>query len=329
MVFIITALRRIGRGTFAKLFDGIFFLGLLGWDFSLVLINLITFKRKVGRVTPKGQPGEGGVWPEYIPPKEGDSRCSCPALNALANHGIIPRDGRDISFRDLSAHVRSTYNFSPTFSLYVPRYIAKILGRSYRNGRFNLSDIDVHNGIEHDASLVRRDAAEQFHQGMPDPGLVAALIRSATGPPPTSFEDQQHTTTPSQDPLPPNKSPYFHVAAHVAKATSDLDLNRTLTSSDLTRRLGERRREAQQSNSQYSQNQTQKIFGSSNASTLLTTFGGRLSDIYPFLTEERLPDGWESRIRDQMGLTIFSFNRTVYGVEFGIKEEVDQPLNLL
>ncbi len=66
-----------------------------------------------------------------------------------------------------------------------------------------------------------------------------------------------------------------------------------------------------------------------SGSTLLRIFGGRLSDIYTFLTEERLPDGWESRVRDQMGLTFFSFNRTVFGVELGIKEEVDQPLNLL
>ena len=66
-----------------------------------------------------------------------------------------------------------------------------------------------------------------------------------------------------------------------------------------------------------------------SASTLLTIFGGRVSDIYTFLTEERIPNGWESRVRDQMGLTIFTFNRTVYRVELGIEEEVNQPLNLL
>jgi hypothetical protein len=66
-----------------------------------------------------------------------------------------------------------------------------------------------------------------------------------------------------------------------------------------------------------------------SGSTLLRIFGGRLSDIYTFLTEERLPDGWESRARDQMGLTHFSFNTTVIGVELGIKEEVEEPLNLL
>jgi len=66
-----------------------------------------------------------------------------------------------------------------------------------------------------------------------------------------------------------------------------------------------------------------------SGSTLIRIFGGRISDLYTFLTEERIPDGWESRVRDQMGLTFFSFNRTVFGVELGIKEEVDQPLNLL
>jgi len=328
MVFIFTALRRIGRGTYSALFEGIFFVSLMGWDFSLVLVNLLTFKLRIGRVTPKGQPGEGGVWPEYVSPRQGDSRCSCPALNAMANHGILPRDGRNISFRELSAQIRTTYNFSPTFSLFVPRHIAQVLNRSYNNGRFDLSDIDVHNGIEHDASLVRRDTYLQFHQGYPDGALVAALIRSATGPPP-SLKQQMGTNTPAQDPLPPNTSPYFTVAAHVAKATADFDLNRTLTSSDLSRRLGERRREAQQSNSQYSQDFGHKMFGASNASTLLTIFGGRISDIYTFLTEERLPDGWESRIRDRMGLTMITFNRTVFGVELGVKEEVNSPLNLM
>ncbi|KAI9459320.1 Cloroperoxidase [Russula earlei] len=320
MVLIITALRRIGRGTLSTLFDGSFFVGLTLWDFSLFLVNVLTLKRRVGRVTPKGQPGEGGIWPEYAPPRKGDSRCSCPALNAMANHGIIPRDGRDVSFRELSSLIRSTYNFSPTFCLYVPRYIAKVLGRPYPTGRFDLSDLDVHNGIEHDASLVRRDTSHEFHQGMPDGALVAALIKSATGRPPKQAQADRQATP--QEPLPPQSdSPYFHVAAHVAKATADFDLNRTLTPADLSRRLGQRRREARADNGQYSLDFGHKMFGSSNASTLLTIFGGRVSDIYTFLTEERLPDGWESRVRDQMGLTMFAFNRTVFRVELGIKEE--------
>ena len=66
-----------------------------------------------------------------------------------------------------------------------------------------------------------------------------------------------------------------------------------------------------------------------SASTLLTIFGGRVNDLYTFLTEERLPDGWESRARDRMGLTLTTFNRTVFRVELGIEDEVKQPLNLM
>ena len=61
----------------------------------------------------------------------------------------------------------------------------------------------------------------------------------------------------------------------------------------------------------------------------MTLFGGRLRDIHTFLTEERLPEGWESSNRDQMGLTFFSHNRTAFRVELGIEEEVNQPLNLM
>ncbi|KAH9971537.1 Cloroperoxidase [Lactifluus volemus] len=323
MVLIVTAFRRIGRGITSKVFEFCFAIYLFSWDVSLTLINVLTLKRKVGRVTPKGYAGEGGIWPEYNPPRPGESRCSCPALNAMANHGILPRDGRNITFRELTEKVRATYNFSPSFSVYVPRYIAHLLNRSYRTGTFDLSDIDVHNGIEHDASLVRRDPYHQTSQGMPDGPLVASLLRCATGPPP------KLQASPSDPPLPPNDSPYFAVTAHVAKATTDFDLNRTLTPGDLSRRLGERRRESAHDNAQYSQDHGHKMFGSSNGSTLLTIFGGCVPDLYTFLSEERLPDGWESRVRDQMGLTLLTFNQTVLRVELGIEEEVNQPLNLM
>lgn len=57
------------------------------WDVLLTLGNLVRFSRPEGQVTPEGHPGYGGYWPEYKPAQEGDSRCSCPGLNAMANHG--------------------------------------------------------------------------------------------------------------------------------------------------------------------------------------------------------------------------------------------------
>lgn len=62
-------------------------IGFIVWDASVTAINLVTPNKRKGHVVPEGHPGFGGEWPEYIAPKEGDSRCSCPALNALANHG--------------------------------------------------------------------------------------------------------------------------------------------------------------------------------------------------------------------------------------------------
>jgi hypothetical protein len=62
------------------------------WDISLTLFNLVTPNMKEGHVIPEGHPGAGGVWPEFIAPKEGDSRSCCPALNAMANHGMSFRE---------------------------------------------------------------------------------------------------------------------------------------------------------------------------------------------------------------------------------------------
>jgi hypothetical protein len=69
--------------------------------------------------------------------------------------GILPRDGKNISFPEMTNTVRATYNFSPTFSFFVPNYAARTLNKSYGKDRFDLADLDFHNGIEHDASLLR------------------------------------------------------------------------------------------------------------------------------------------------------------------------------
>ena len=109
-----------------------------------------------------------------------------------------------------------------------------------------------------------RDSFHQHDQGYPDGDLVARLLRSATGP-----QLKTDTLSTSQGHLPPKDSPYFKVAEHVAKATTDFDMSRTLTPADLTRRLGQRRREAQASNGQYSQDTGHKMFGSSKCVRLL------------------------------------------------------------
>ncbi len=52
----------------------------------------------------------------------------------------------------------------------------------------------------------------------------------------------------------------------------------------------------------------------------MTIFGGRVEDLEVILKEERLPEGWESRVRNPWGLTFGAFNSTVLRVELGIDE---------
>ena len=69
--------------------------------------------------------------------------------------GIIPRDGKNISFPEMNSTIRATYNFSPSFCFFVPNFAARMLNKSYGKDTFDLADLDLHNGIEHDASLTR------------------------------------------------------------------------------------------------------------------------------------------------------------------------------
>lgn len=118
------------------------------WDFGLFLLNLVSPSHKFGNVVPRGAAGHHLVWPEYVPPTKEDSRSACPMLNALANHGILPHDGKNISFRELNRTVRQTFNFAPSFCFFVPKFAADFLGRSYWSGRFDLEELSKHNAIE-------------------------------------------------------------------------------------------------------------------------------------------------------------------------------------
>ncbi|KAK7062495.1 putative sterigmatocystin biosynthesis peroxidase stcC [Favolaschia claudopus] len=261
---------------------------IFSWDALLAVLNLITPKKKIGGVVPKGCPGEGGKWPEWIPPKEGDSRSACPALNALANHGILPRDGRNIKFTEITSTVRNAFNFAPSFCVFVPSVMAEKLKKNYNKDSLDLFEISTHNAIEHDASLTRQDYKLQPDQGNPHLPYIEELLASASG------KDED------------GSSP-------------------VLTISDLSRYSGKRRSEARATNPDFMLDKFQKIFGSANSSTLLAIFGGKVQDLEPFLTKEQIPEGWESQIRSRMGLTFLAFNGTVLKVEKGIKEEAVPP----
>ncbi|OSC99744.1 Cloroperoxidase [Trametes coccinea BRFM310] len=175
-------LRRLLLGLVSSVEDVLTTVALYLVDFLCTLFNLITPDRPVGKVVLEGHPGFGGKWPEYIAPQKGDSRCSCPALNAMANHGLLPRDGKNIQFKELTTAIRKVYNFSPVFCYFLANNAAQLLVRNYRTDRLDLSDLDAHNLIEHDASLTRVDTYDDPVQGKIATALVEELLSSGTGP---------------------------------------------------------------------------------------------------------------------------------------------------
>ncbi|KAF3005013.1 hypothetical protein E8E13_008838 [Curvularia kusanoi] len=261
-------------------------LTVMTWDFGIFLANLVLPAHPPNEVVTAGLPGHAGKWPEYSPPREGDSRSACPMLNAMANHGILPHDGKNITFRDLNTAVRQTFNFAPSFCFFVPKFSADFLGRSYWTDKFDLEELSKHNAIEHDASLTRRDVAHVPDQGKPDLMLVEELLNTATG--------------------------------------KGADGKPILTKEDLSKQLAKRRAEARAENPEYSESLFHNMFGSANSSTMLTIFGGRVDDLKPMLTEERFSENWQPRVLSRYGLTMAAFNGTVLPVEMGVKRKLKE-----
>ncbi|KAG7387873.1 hypothetical protein PHYBOEH_008113 [Phytophthora boehmeriae] len=76
-------------------------------------------------------------------------RSPCPALNALANHGYLPRNGQNISKSVLKAAVMDIFSMAnDTASTQVGQV----------PDGFSLTFLSRHNALEHDASLVHSDA---------------------------------------------------------------------------------------------------------------------------------------------------------------------------
>ncbi|KAH0579604.1 hypothetical protein H2248_002456 [Termitomyces sp. 'cryptogamus'] len=138
----------------------------------------------------------------FVQPKPGFSRSPCPALNALANHGYIPRNGTNISFWTLFGAIRHVYNLSfplamllttvgyitsGTLSLLPAKQselshndtLLTIITRflPHPSWTLNLASLCITGpySIAHDASLVHKDVPGS----MADPALVAQLLTLA------------------------------------------------------------------------------------------------------------------------------------------------------
>ncbi|KAK7184317.1 hypothetical protein PSPO01_09694 [Paraphaeosphaeria sporulosa] len=97
---------------------------------------------------------DAGPWKA---PGEGDDRGPCPMLNTLANHGYLPRNGRNIS-KDMAINVLDqVLNWDATVvsDLYD---FAQPTNPQPNATTINLKELTTHNILEHDASLSRQDS---------------------------------------------------------------------------------------------------------------------------------------------------------------------------
>ncbi|KAH9853621.1 Cloroperoxidase [Lenzites betulinus] len=111
----------------------------------------------------------------WIPATAEDSRCPCPALNVLANHGYLPRDGRNLTAAQLSQAVQKVYGISWLAATILAYGGVK---RCSTTGKVDLHDLALHNAAEHDYSLVHADAkpGEKYAPTTVDPELLRELL---------------------------------------------------------------------------------------------------------------------------------------------------------
>jgi hypothetical protein len=185
-------------------------------------------------------------------------------LNALANHGIIPRDGKHITRELLINALTNTWNLSTTMAANGFDSAATLLGRD----SWDLSDICCHNMVEHDASLLREDTYLTPNQGPPSVSLISKFISSATGP------------------ASPEKPEGY------------------LTSADIGRYTSLRWSQSKDRNPQFYLTTPHKIFMGNNGAVIRDIFGGDVKSCKAILEEERIPDGWVTFMRNRFGMTL-------------------------
>ncbi len=132
--------------------------------------------RNAAQVEPPAAPSEP------VHPREGEHRGPCPALNALANEGYLPRSGR-VTVDQLVHALHERLGITPSIGVLLAKVAMARLGKAGEGGErvLDLADLVKHGFIEHDASLTRCDAHEGDAAALSPPLLEQLLSLSKDG----------------------------------------------------------------------------------------------------------------------------------------------------
>ncbi|SAM01923.1 hypothetical protein [Absidia glauca] len=130
-------------------------------------------------------------WDHYIDnfPYEAPSatavRSPCPFLNTFANHGILPRSGKNITYTQYykaitlvgTTHEAAVAFLSTVFRIYKEIDPAHSVWSDLRPATsISLNQLGQHNLVEHDISLTRADISEQPDFSLPNLERVQLMM---------------------------------------------------------------------------------------------------------------------------------------------------------
>jgi len=93
----------------------------------------------------------------WAPAGPDDVRGPCPMLNTLANHNILPHDGKSITLPLTIAALAQGVNFTPELATFLFNF-AQTTNPNSSAMSFDLDHLGRHGILEHDASLSRTDS---------------------------------------------------------------------------------------------------------------------------------------------------------------------------
>ncbi|KAJ0411117.1 hypothetical protein ATCC90586_004974 [Pythium insidiosum] len=97
-------------------------------------------------------------------------RAPCPCMNSLANHGYLPRDGKNLTPEMIKRAVVEVFNLDEGLAQTLVSSLPPTL---------TLADLGVHNFIEHDASMIHDDHFFGRDPAEINATLADALLQSA------------------------------------------------------------------------------------------------------------------------------------------------------
>ncbi|KAM0809651.1 putative Heme haloperoxidase family profile domain-containing protein [Seiridium cardinale] len=95
---------------------------------------------------------------QWHPASTTDSRSPCPGLNALAKHGFLPHDGKNIDAVTSRYAVNAGFNFEPhILDDVIQAALTSNISTTVNASTIHLADLAAHGVIELDGSLSRND----------------------------------------------------------------------------------------------------------------------------------------------------------------------------